>query len=414
MSVDLGRDLELAQEALQDTLEQYWFRHGGGDASGWPLDGVYASLDHVQEGITADDPRAEALATSIAELRAHVDRLAQSGRPILENPAFTQLLARLRGDVETELDRTTGPGRDVGLRGRLAVGLLPTGTPNAVTRTVSGTDTSFIVLLDDGVFVLQNLGAKALARSFPQGTDPDGPRWLFDQASIRAELDRAPEQTWGRFSQAVLALAAEGGANAAEQYLPEPGWDDLSYALRRGGELFVLSHEYGHVQRGHLAEQRAARAEEPGEARVVARDWEREHEADVTGMEVTVAILRDQGTPPWLAAAAVGLALEIQHAFELVVRVLSEGNLSAAQSSLAAWYARPGATHPPPMERRSRLREVVEGEWGDEAPFALHMWDTFSATTGLLAERAVQMAELMHHRHGTRPSPRWEPMLTSG
>ncbi|MGB7423531.1 MAG: hypothetical protein WA903_01355, partial [Ornithinimicrobium sp.] len=108
MSVDLGRDLELAQEALQDTLEQYWFRHGGGDASGWPLDGVYASLDHVQEGITADDPRAEALATSIAELRAHVDRLAQSGRPILENPAFTQLLARLRGDVETELDRTTG------------------------------------------------------------------------------------------------------------------------------------------------------------------------------------------------------------------------------------------------------------------------------------------------------------------
>lgn len=415
MTLDLDRDLRLAQEDLQDTLEQYWFRRGDPQALGWPLAQTRVAMGQVTNKIraaqAAGDPRAERMLAADAELRATMEEMAAAGRPILENPGLSGLLARLRVDVEAELSSSGGSGRTEGLLGRIAVGLLPTGSVNAVTRPAPRAESSFVVLLDDGVFVLQNLGAKALARCFPLGTEPAGPRWLFDEADVMAELNRSPKETIGRFSEAILALAATGEASAAEQYLPDPGWVDLSHVLTRGGELFVLAHEYGHVQRGHLAEQRAARAEEPGEAPVIARAWEREHEADVTGLEVAVAVLGEEGIPPGLAVAAAGLALELQHAFELVLWTLKDGDLASAQKSLASWYSRPGATHPPPPSRRDRLRQVVERDWGDEAELALTLWDTCSATTGLLATRSLQLAELMHHRHGTRPSERWQPML---
>lgn len=416
MTTDLAVDRRVGQEELQNTLENFWFRIQGDAAQGWPIQQAHAALEQlrnmVEEAQATDDPRSATMSRVYKELQEQVLQLESTGRPILQNPTFANLLSQIRAQVETELEESAGDGRTSGLRGHIAMGLLPTGSANAITRRAKNRDSSFVVLLDDGIFSMQHLCAKALARCFPRRTEPNGPRWDFREAAIRAEIANSWRQTSGRFNQAVGALAVTGSAYTAETYLAEPGWDDLSYALRRGGELFVVAHEYGHIQRGHLVEQRQAWDDEPGDGPVVIRAWEREHEADITGLEVAAAALGREGVPLGLVAAAAGLTLEIQHTFELFVRTLQYGNLAAAERSASNWYSRPGATHPPPPMRRLRLRSALESKPGAETTEALLLWDTFSATTGMLATKAIEVAELLHHEQGARPSPRWSPMFT--
>lgn len=189
--------------------------------------------------------------------------------------------------VQEKLDALAASAESLGARPLARPPLIGTTMGGAVNGWAvdPGAATHTLILIPVGLCMFCNLAAKAIARVPPRNDGPDHIGFDLRPDSLRASLaaDREPAL---RFAEMVRAYLLEGRPDAARRWLPAASHAPLHETLLRSMEMFLVAHEYGHVQAGHL--------DLPPDA---PRDPHRcEHEADIAGLAATAQALANERT----------------------------------------------------------------------------------------------------------------------
>lgn len=344
------------------------------------------------------DQAADAMGVEQSDLSEQMR--AQLARALVDRPTrfedpFTFLLLEARATDLEEVAEEIGAK----LVARPVLGTLPHGQFNALAIEVPGA-TEHLVVFHRGVFGLINLVAKAVAATLPP-TDPKhaGVSFDLDRERVMHALrrDGTPAQ---RLADFLVGYILAGHPHAAEQYFLRQPSATLAALLARGGQLFVLGHEYGHIVAGHL--EHSAHSERrlgPRSVDVLRPDWRLEYEADDIGMRFALASLRTKSRLD-LALSYCGIDL-VFSALALVERALATLIHGAPAENAGS------DTHPPPALRRNVLRSRV-GELPDCAAVsgALTLSANVEAVLELMWTR-IEPIFVRLHAEGTPPSPIW-------
>ncbi len=276
------------------------------------------------------------------------------------------------------------------------VGTLPTGSVNARTVLVPGTS-EYLVLFEDQFFHFALLASKAIASAFPL-VETTHPTINPDPVLIRQRLEQEPE-VGARFAEVVLAYAHSGQPGRARPYLPARPYGLLAGSLQKSLEMFALGHEYGHVVRGHLEEasHKVLRVLPDEDTEALQYSWRQEYEADIVGTGLCIGAMLADGNYLPMSFWGIDCFFSVLDVVKRASSILSYG---------AEQTGRPGS-HPPPNERRRRvrgvLRSMVDGPSATEQLEVAHtLGATVASTVELLWEQARPLV-LDAHRQGLRP-----------
>jgi hypothetical protein len=137
-------------------------------------------------------------------------------------------------------------------------------------------------------------------------------------------------------------------------------------ALSAGARLFLVGHEYGHVVAGHLSKSPEVQFRAMNGADVVVSQprWDEEFEADARGGDFAMgAMLAGTKSLEW-SAVGIDTFFTTLHIFEMF-KDFVQGRV------LATSYRLPGCTdsHPPVLQRRDRLFNIMKGNFGSDFEF---------------------------------------------
>lgn len=247
-----------------------------------------------------------------------------------------------------------------------------------------------LILIPVGLCMFCNLAAKAIARVPPRRDGPDHIGFDLRPDALRASLaaDRTPAL---RFAEMVRAYLLEGRPDAARRWLPATSHVRLHETLLRSMEMFLVAHEYGHVQAGHL--------DLPPQA---PRDPHRcEHEADLAGLAATAQVLAMERTDE--VNALVGAHLFLRGA-DIVARCHA---LLRGEDPAQACGDTP--THPAAAKRVALLAQLAGNIIGDaKAEGARELCGRYDIILDDFAATAeADMAAL--RQAGFGPHPVWRP-----
>jgi hypothetical protein len=318
-----------------------------------------------------------------------VDSLVNETTSKYENPFMIKILRTRAAELEFAARK-----RNVPFPVPPLLGTLPHGEVNARTLLVPGTN-QHIVLFESEMFLFLHLVAKAVAQVVPAFIDADGRLHVLAGDHARESIAAEPGLA-RRFTEVLLFYATTGQPGRATPYIQQPDKEVLTDKLRTGMELFVLGHEYGHVQCGHLGERKAA-ADLGGDdaPEEMLYSWIEEIQADGVGFGLAIQPALVDGLGIDLMVAAADLYFTVLDLFDRAMQLLRAGNEDVPIS----------ATHPPHLVRRDGMEKALRARYGDDDRiFALSIH--LRNVAHLLWEQA--RPELLRlHQMGTRPETRW-------
>jgi hypothetical protein len=130
---------------------------------------------------------------------------------------------------------------------------IPTGVVNAAAVQLPCSSKSFLVF-DSQIFTYCNMFSKAFAQCLPINISESDV--LTFETNFEKSISHIKSGTTiiEKFIDLLEALSKSGRASNANPYLPEPEYSSLSAKIRRGMEIFIVAHEFGHVYSGHVSQ----------------------------------------------------------------------------------------------------------------------------------------------------------------
>lgn len=336
-----------------------------------------------------------------------------------EDARTLQLLHKLADDVERA-------GRALGfpMPRRPLLGTLPTGRVNVMTMLVPGTR-EHLLLFESEFTGFAYLAAKAVADVLPYRRSPDGgASFDLEPAKVRERLEQRP-QSARRFGELVRAYLETGMPYQAPRYTQEPVRNTWAMMLCDSVELFALGHEYGHILKNHLGDQRPAAwlgGPDLGEPEELAWTRQQEFEADSQGLSLSMAAMRSRGYDLPIGFLGADFYFTMTHVMERAISVLRHGHddVPAAEASsrpslLQRVIRRDGhkkppadsGTHPSSVLRRLALRYLLTRHTTPQVETAIRLGMNMEQVVELLW-RDLRPRLLEAHRAGVRPLQRWQ------
>jgi hypothetical protein len=281
---------------------------------------------------------------------------------------------------------------------RPVVGTLWTSQVNARTIRVPNTS-EYVVVFDGELFPFALLLSKAVGRALLI-TDPKGGNFSGKPEDVARRADDDPSVV-GRFFDVVSAYAMYGYPSLAEQYHVEPVYEYIANILRESMEMFVLSHEYGHVVAKHLEDAPVGvAAVVPGvEATFIEYAWIQEFAADYIGVALLLsAQVKRSGVDFALAYMGAELFFSAMDVVDRAVSLLDDGDETTEMVG----------SHPPANMRREFLRAQLPKILGDEVAIPVQeAGKMIESTVSILFDRCRPQF-LALHAEGRRAAPRWQ------
>ncbi|GAA3599777.1 hypothetical protein Q4Q39_19085 [Flavivirga amylovorans] len=221
---------------------------------------------------------------------------------------------------------------------------------NAFAGKVPDTN-EYLIVFEGELFILCNLLSKIVALSIPDFKMSDeGASFSLKKARIVNHIKTNPDLQ-EKFADLVHNAIFLGQPNQTKQYFLNEPFGKLQYELFNSLELFVVGHEYGHIYCGHLSESNIKkRAINHKDIDIVSPDWDMEYEADFIGLKLLLNSLEEDSLLPFSY-----LGPELFFTFlDLNDRINNLQNGGIEKRSYDC------ETHPPPFERRDRIRRILK------------------------------------------------------
>ena len=256
-----------------------------------------------------------------------------------------------------------------------------------------------VIVFEDQLFLFALLFTKAAVYVFPERHESSGAvRFSSSKEDIRKLVEVHPELL-KRFQEVLAAYLLTGAPGTAPQYFQPQPYSTLSAILRESMELFVLGHEYGHFIANHLQEGRQVKSAFGSEkVTEIVRSWSDELEADLYGLQLSVAAMRKAGFDTALAYCGADFFFTMLDIVERALDVLATGKEANGKDA-------PPGSHPPPAMRREFLRMAAQKSLKDGTG-ATELGETLQFSTELLWKKTNPMF-LRAYQQGQRPHPSW-------
>ena len=222
-----------------------------------------------------------------------------------EDVAFYEILLRLQGKIEKAMKE-----QGINLPNMPLIGTLFTSQVNAMAIKVPSVE-DYIILFEREIFIFFNLVSKIVARIIPFENPIDGKEMvILTQQNVEKNIYENPLMAI-RFKELLEAFVIKNTISSAPHYFLVDEkypvkYQAYSFQITSAMELFVLSHEYGHVFHGHLdANMRKSRLLADREVEFITNSWLQEYEADLFGANALLYIMENEQE---------GLGLEFNHA----------------------------------------------------------------------------------------------------
>jgi hypothetical protein len=164
----------------------------------------------------------------------------------------------------------------------VVIGTAQFGEINAMAIASPNSDKSKIILFDSGIFIFINSFAKIVSILLPKETVNDD----FVSYNInKIEIDQSIQQNGfvnGLFTSLIINYLTKGHAGFSQKFFVDKVDNKLTDALRNTAELFIISHEYGHILFNHLDFNRKVKKELAKRLQIETWeiDWDQEFQAD--------------------------------------------------------------------------------------------------------------------------------------
>jgi hypothetical protein len=240
---------------------------------------------------------------------------------------------------------------------KVVLGVLPTGQMNAVA--ISTPMGGRIVAFNQGLFGFIYLFSKLTSQYLPTSKDGDHIRISTEPLALKESVTSSSTAN-NRFLELLIAYLILGFPYCASRYQLDEDQNFIYHLLLTTMELFIFSHELGHIACGHLDDDPKLRGINIGDVRVnaIENDWEQEYAADWFSLNYVLAYninaLRGD-----LALAYVGVEL-----FFTMIEVVYEAQGTTASES-----------HPPPIDRKLMLRKFMVEAFPDKFGGAAQLCD---------------------------------------
>lgn len=362
-------------------------------------------------------------AEDLAEMRAGLLRneelLLDQTVSKYENARTLQLLHKLADDI----DRV---GRVLGfpMPRRPLLGTLPTGRVNVMTMLVPGTR-EHLLLFESEFTGFAHLAAKAVADVLPYRRSPDGgASFDLEPGRVRERLEQQP-QSARRFGELVRAYLETGMPYKAPQYTQEPVRNTWAMMLCDSVELFALGHEYGHILKNHLGQQRPAAwlgGPDLAEPEELAWSRQQEFEADAQGLSLSMAAMQSRGYDLPIGFLGADFYFTMTHVMERAISMLRHGHDNVPADEVPSrpsllkrvirrdGHKKPpadGGTHPSSVLRRLALRYLMTRHNTPQVETAIGLGMNMEQVVEMLW-RDLRPRLLEAHRAGVRPLQRWQ------
>ncbi|WP_442254922.1 SEC-C metal-binding domain-containing protein [Stenotrophomonas pavanii] len=209
---------------------------------------------------------------------------------------------------------------------------IPTKTVNALAVKPKGSAQSFL-LFDGEILTFCHLISKIFSQAFPVTNKNDRNSFTLDTSSIEHHIKASPHLLQ-RLSAVLDAFIKTGYVGCTPPFPVDPLSAPLMQCLRKGMELFVVAHEFGHVHSGHLGDLLPS-LEVISKRSPPSRAHEMEFEADHIGLVLTILAQRDSGLDVAMSIAGIKLlflALDLSDAYETAIKFGGKRKFASIQS----------------------------------------------------------------------------------
>jgi hypothetical protein len=233
-------------------------------------------------------------------------------------------------------------------------GTLPLGSVNAMILTVPGS-AERLVVFNDGLFLFVHLFVKIMVLCFQELAPA---RAMLGKKKTAAAMQKAiasrlPPEAHVHFHDLLCAYVLRGHPGKASPWLLPAKVASIQELLLTACELFVLSHEYGHIVTEQNTSVNNAEVLTWADLAAVRRNFTREMQADFWGANLTLLGIPGKGNMPY-AFAGIEIFFQGAEMVERALSILENGIEGGAE----------GQTHPPSNDRRIMLRRSLVREWG--------------------------------------------------
>lgn len=279
---------------------------------------------------------------------------------------------------------------------------------------IRGTDGHFGVLIDASVLSFANLLCKFFGEAMYSGTEGGQAQYSTDAEFV---VTRAIEGgSIERLLELYTAYIVGRRPTDAKQYWPSPEATHLSNILRDCMELFILGHEYGHLQANHLQTEsvRFAFGDTEADIELCKRSLMQEAAADWFGFVTLIELMNKRRFDPFFPAMAVALFFAaLSTVMDMVVHLVSPDAQEPEPGQELNRFAQHGGSHPPGLVRIALLARALEqtdlpaeAKSSAQSGFekALEIWGK------------IELVLLDYAKHlksqGARPHSRWVQSMT--
>jgi hypothetical protein len=381
--------MSFVRNFLVQLQQQYPMQHLPADDPGY-----FDYLKRVANSYGSnDDDFRDKLASAEQDMR---DDLGLVPTPY-EDPATYSILRRLVESIE-QACMISG----ITLHNRPVFGTLQSGQINALTVKVPG-DGSHIVLLERQMMRF----VWFLCKSLTVAIDPNVLSQSSSSVDFVGDLPERLQQDSSAVDEFVNVLLTYviTGCPAGSDTLPPPSKEPWLIMLLTAVEMFIIGHEYGHVEAGHLNDvsycRRILGACEVDEAAYL---WSQEFEADLVGSAISIHTLHKvHRMPLGLAFCGSDIFFNALDRMDCAISILATGKEGIIRA----------ASHPPALSRRDKLRSNISRVmYGKDGAFPLDVAVNLELLFNELWTRAKPKLE-QAHALGYRPASCWRLSPTS-
>ncbi len=310
---------------------------------------------------SSGDPTKDEEAVRVARILAGEDADAANMPPYFSNVHIFRTVQQLQNDIQAAAVEAHLP-----LASPPVLAAMYTSQMNV--RTYDSPD-GHVIIIDDRFFTFALLLSKCVALSLPRTVSVNRNLLETDAQKIRRSIS-ANAEAIERFSDLLFAHLVLGEVRKARPYRLSGTVEEVAQILLDGMELFVVSHEYGHVSRQHKAHKIApvrfsARRVEPLvfdheeiEQRLAMRgssalgllsySWEQEGEADIIGIGLAIGAMLRRGHTFAQSIAGASAYLTAMDVVSRATTLLAQGVERQTVNT----------SHPPPLVRLRAIREA--------------------------------------------------------
>jgi hypothetical protein len=277
------------------------------------------------------------------------------------------------------------------------MGTLNSGRVNAMAIAVPNSD-EYIIVFEFQVFMFALLFCKAIALAIPDLGEKDG-MWHFslNMQDIEKEINNN-KNAIQRFSEVLSAYLLFGVPGKAPPYSPKHTVSLLANILYTSMELFIMGHEYGHIQRNHFT-QSSRMSIKIGQKDVqeLRPEWKKEIEADIIGLQLSTHAMLGKGYPLDLCISGAGLFFNCMDVVEKGLSLLRTGGDKNNIST----------THPPNSVRGELINKFLTDTIPkEEIEGPMQTSNTIGKITELLWEKSKPLFRKLHEE-GKKPAKSW-------